>query len=162
MRRMPVLRRDLLAWPLVLVCGPVWAGRDDDEDVGTSSAALSVAPDSRPPPPPRGTRMQGEFVIHNPTNFEVGYSVRWGDGPWKSHKILPRHLRRHWHRLDGNGQAPRPKLQFDRIANDSRVTTKTYEMKFGRVGHSPQTGPINRPINYEFVARGNVIDVVQR
>lgn len=161
MRRMPVLRRDLLVLPLLLACGSTRAARDDDEDVGTSSAALSVAPNPLPPPP-GNKRMHGEFVIHNPTNFEVGYSVRWGDGPWKPHKILPRHLRRHWHTLDAQGRAPRPRLQFDKIANDSQVTTKTYEMKFGRVGHSPQTGPINRPINYEFVARGSVIDVVQR
>lgn len=161
MRCKPPRRRDILALTLLGCSGPGRAGGDSEEDVGTSSAALSLAPGPQNALP-RGLRMQGEFVIHNPTNFKVGYSVRWGDGPWNPHTIEPRYLRRHWHVLDANGRAPRPQLQFDRVANDQRVTNKTYDMKFGRVGHSPATGPVNQAVNYEFVANGNLIDVVRR
>jgi hypothetical protein len=162
MERSTPRRRDLLVLSLAVgTASAVRAGRDDDEDVGTSSSAITIAPQARATPPNTG-RIQGEFVIHNPTNFEVGYSVRWGDGPWQGHKIAPRYMRRHWHVLDASGRAPHPQLRFDDKANDNRVTNKTYGMKFGRVGNSPSTGPVNKPIEYEFVANGQFIDLKQR
>lgn len=153
-------RRQLLFAALSLGAQAAFAGRGDDDDVGTSTSGLSVAPSARPAPAP-GAPLKGEFVIHNPTSIDVGYSVRWGDGPWKPHKLQARYLRRHWHTLDANGRAPHPQLRFDAVANDSRVTNKTYDMKFGRVGQTP-SGPVNQPIEYEFVAQGKVIDLVKR
>lgn len=163
MKRTTWMRRALLALPGLWLCGAGRAASDpNDEDVGSSSAALSLAPNKSAPPPSKVSRFRGEFVIHNPTGFNVGYSVRWGDGAWKSYTVSPRHLRRHWHVLDGNGRAPRPQLQFDKVANDHKVTTKTYDMRFGRVGSTPQGTPVNQAIDYEFVAKGNLIDMVQR
>jgi hypothetical protein len=155
-------RRDLLALSVGLgAAACALARRGDEEDVGTSTSAATAAPQPHPPPA-RTARLQGEFVVHNPTNFEIGYSVRWGDGPWTGHKIAPRHLRRHWHVLDAQGRAPRPQLRFDARANDNRVTIKSYDLKFGRVGNSPPAGAVNRAVEYEFVARGDLIDLRQR
>lgn len=130
-----------------------------DEDVGTSNSALEEGP---PRPQNKPSPFRGEFVIHNPTRFDVGYSVRWGDGSWSSYKIPPQYRRRHWHKLDANGRAPRPQLKFDNRANDHQYTSKTYEMKFGRAGNTPSTGAVDQSIHYEFVANGSLIDLVRR
>ena len=154
----PLLRRRTIA-ALPFLWAVQRTALAQNEDVGSSNSALEVGP-ARPQTKP--SPFQGEFVIHNPTGFDVGYSVRWGEGPWASYKIPPRYQRRHWHKLDANGRAPRPELKFDKRAGDDRVTLKTYEMKFGRVGNTPSTGPVNQAIQYEFVANGNLIDLVRR
>jgi hypothetical protein len=154
MKQMNSRRRLVIAG---LLCGTGQL-RAADEDVGTSTSELRVAP---PPNQPSSSRLQGEYVINNPTGFNIGYSVRWGDGGWVNHTLSARHLRRHWHFLDVNGQAPRPQLKFDNVANDNRVTDKVYHMQFGRVGMTPK-GPVNQAVHYEFIAHGNVIDIVRR
>ena len=136
-----------------------------DEDVGVSSSPLELSPGNRPAPDKRpGTsRYQGEFVVHNPTNLKIAYEVQWGDkGAWKPHVIQPKQLRRHWHVLDGNGRAPSPNLRFDNRANDKRVTWKTYDLKFGRVGYAPSGAHVNQALHYEFVAHGTTLDLVKQ
>ena len=110
-------------------------------------------------------RLQGEFVVHNPTNTNMVYEVQWGSkGQWKSYTISPRQQRRHWHPLDGNGRAPSPFLRFDTRANDRQVTWKRYDMDFGKVGYAGfgPRGHINEALHYEFTARGNALELVRR
>lgn len=137
-----------------------------DEDVGVSSSELQIAPGSKSPSGKSGStvsRLQGEYVIHNPTNLKIAYQVQWGsNGEWKAHTINPNELRRHWHRLDGNGRAPSPFLRFDNRAGEKRVTWKTYDINFGRVGYAGPSGHINQALHYEFVSRGNAVDLVKR
>ena len=134
-----------------------------EDDYAVSNSALEIATPGKAPSPPRpNSPLRGEFVIHNRSGFTVGYSARWGDADWQSFKIPPHYQRRHWHNLDAKGQAPRPYLKFDNQANDKQYTAKIYHMKFGRVGHSPATGPVNQAIQYEFTAQGNLVDLVQR
>ncbi|HKA45946.1 MAG TPA: hypothetical protein VKF40_28410 [Burkholderiales bacterium] len=110
-------------------------------------------------------QLQGEFVVHNPTNMNMIYEVQWGShGQWTRYAIGPRQQRRHWHSLDGNGRAPSPYLRFDTRANDRQVTWKRYDIDFGRVGYSGfgPRGNINEALHYEFTARGNALDLVRR
>ena len=109
--------------------------------------------------------LQGEFVIHNPTNMNMVYEVQWGSkGQWTRYTIAPNQQRWHWHPLDGRGRAPSPFMRFDTRANDGRVTWKTYDIDFGRVGYAGfgPRGNINEALHYEFVARRNALDLVRR
>ena len=110
-------------------------------------------------------QLQGEFIVHNPTNVNMVYQVQWGSkGPWKEYTLSPKQQRRHWHPLDGNGRAPSPFLRFDTRANDRHVTWKTYDIDFGRVGYAGfgPRGNINEALHYQFTARGNVLELVKR
>ena len=110
-------------------------------------------------------RLEGEFVIHNPTNVTQVYQVKWGrNGQWQEYTTSPQRQRRHWHPLDGNGRAPSPFLRFDTRANDRQVTWKTYDIDFGRVGYAGfgPRGNINEALHYEFTARGNALELVKR
>lgn len=110
-------------------------------------------------------QLQGEFVVHNPTNVNMVYEVQWGSkGQWKRYTISPREQRRHWHPLDGNGRAPSPFLRFDTRANDKQVTWKRYDIDFGKVGYAGfgPRGRINEALHYEFTARRNALELVKR
>ena len=144
----------------------IGVSRAADEDVGVSSSPLEIAPGSKSPGGKSGTvapRLQGEFVVHNPTNLNIAYQVQWGKkGAWRAHTIHPNKMWRHSHRLDDNGRAPSPFLRFDNRADDKRVTWKTYDVDFGRVGYAGPGRHINQAVHYEFTARGKGLDLVKR
>ena len=127
----------------------------------SANASLTVGTSTADAP-----RLQGEFVVHNPTNMNMVYEVQWGSkGEWKRYTISARQQRRHWHPLDGNGRAPSPFLRFDTRANDRQVTWKRYDIDFGRVGYAgfgPRGGHVNQALHYEFTARGNALELVRR
>ena len=156
-------RRFIALIGCAFIAGAVCAA---DEDVGVSSSPLEIAPGNRPPSGKPGSvapRLQGEFVVRNPTTLNIVYQVQWGSkGEFKQYTIHPNELRRHWHRLDNNGRAPSPFLRFDNRADDKRVSWKTYDIDFGRVGTTSSGGHINQALNYHFVARGKLLDLVKR
>ena len=111
-------------------------------------------------------RLQGEFVVHNPTNVTQVYQVKWGrNGKWDRTTLRPQELMRHFHPLAENGKAPSPFLRFDTRANDRQVTwSGEYDIDFGRVGYAGfgPRGQINEALHYEFRATGNQLQIVRR
>lgn len=72
---------------------------------------------------------EGAFVLHNPSSTTIKYQIKWGGGPWKSYTVSPNSRRAHSHDLDRFGLVPTPRVRFDNIGGDGRVTFKTYNMK---------------------------------
>jgi len=69
------------------------------------------------------------FVIRNPSNADVNYQVKWGDGEWKSYRVEPGETRWHYVELDGDGPAPGAQVRFDWICGDGEVTYRLYTVQ---------------------------------
>jgi hypothetical protein len=70
----------------------------------------------------------GAIKIENPTNDDVHYQFKWGNGAWKSYTLHPGQAMLHYHPLDSQRCTPVPEVRFDYILNDGVVTYKTYRL----------------------------------
>ncbi|QDT71725.1 hypothetical protein [Lacipirellula limnantheis] len=68
----------------------------------------------------------GAYVVCNPTSTALHYQVKWGDGEWKSYCVYPGYVKSHYHELDCEGAAPKPRVRFDYVGGDEQVTYQTY------------------------------------
>jgi hypothetical protein len=107
----------------------------------------------------------GAFSLTNETGSTVHYSVKWGSGSdWKKITLENGRVETHSHSLDGNGRAPTPYVQFDKVLNDGKVTDKEYKMEFAQIssgGFGPAR-PRPQPMRYKFVHKGDrILDIVR-
>ena len=97
-------------------------------------------------------KLIGRFVVHNPTDVAIKYSVKWGDkAEWTRYELNPRRQRNHDHALN-NGKAPAPYVRWDDVGGDGKSTYAVLHMEFGKVGYTGYgpRGNVNDPIDYEF------------
>ncbi|MCG9129298.1 trypsin-like peptidase domain-containing protein [Candidatus Poribacteria bacterium] len=68
------------------------------------------------------------FSITNNTTFTVSYNVKWSEeDDWDQTSVKRNHIMTHWY-SGKNVPTGYPKIQFDYIANDKKVTPKTYHL----------------------------------
>jgi hypothetical protein len=96
-----------------------------------------VPPVSHAPPASSCTdcpTYKGEFSLENTSGAPINYQVKWGNGPWKSFTVKVGYTTTHSYGLDEDGEAPVPRVRFDRIGGDGAYTEQVYEMDFHKVG----------------------------
>jgi hypothetical protein len=71
----------------------------------------------------------GAIRIENPTNIDVHYQFKWGNGEWKSYTVPSGSSMLHYHPLDSRRCTPSPYIRFDYILGDGQVTFKTYHLE---------------------------------
>lgn len=69
------------------------------------------------------------ICITNTLDFTVVYSIKWGNGPWKTICLERNSSYRHWYCLTNNNQySPNVTIEFDYTVNDNRQFKKTYNL----------------------------------
>lgn len=71
------------------------------------------------------------FSIHNNTTFTVHYEVKWSlNNDWTETTVKPHQVMNHWYSVEArNIQDGYPKIRFDHIANDDKVTYQGYALQ---------------------------------
>ncbi len=103
------------------------------------------------------------FSITNNTTFTVNYYVKWSaGGKWKQTTVKRNQIMTHWYpgKVVPTGY---PKIQFDYIANDEKVTPKTYPLNtyFRQLGSGVQPDYIKdaREYHFGYNSRTEILDL---
>ena len=138
----------------------------DNETVGLAAPArnvkalLSTVPTNlRPIPPPQQIYPKRVFKIRNNTGVTVRYQIRWSsNNNWQSYSLETGFVRTH----TSSGQnvpSGYPKIRFDHIAGDNRVTYRQYTLETALFRENNNDNAPTRRFQYNWA--GDRLDLVR-
>ena len=119
-------------------------------------ALLNTVPANLLPLPPQRTYPRRVFKIRNQTGVNVPYQIKWSNNnTWQPQSLETGFIRTH----PSNGQnipSNYPKIRFDYIAGDGRVTYRTYNLNTAQFRENNDHAPI---YYFQYNQRGNRLDL---
>ncbi|MEL7038378.1 MAG: hypothetical protein AAFO04_22585 [Cyanobacteria bacterium J06592_8] len=94
----------------------------------TYGTAIEIIKDAFDQPPGNSTGV-GAVCIQNPTNHELRYSYRWGDGEWSTDSLEAKQSIKHWWTYaPGRQTSPNFQIRFDESFSEG-YTARTHNLE---------------------------------